>query len=177
MSTTPDLCIQVDPATGQTVNHPCLVSNILDAFGSMPDNFKPFRRITFNDSGITLGIYQAAQCTYTFNATDNIWEDTWAAVPMSPTQKENRQQAEKNRWSKLPNAANFTAWTFDEDTCSFVPPIPKPTDTPPDDQQYRWQGSTNSWQLCPAYPQDGKIYKWDFFTTWSWVEVTPPSPV
>ena len=30
-------------------------------------------------------------------------------------------------------------------------------------------GSTNSWQLVPVYPLDGKTYTWNF-TTWSWVE-------
>jgi len=176
MSTTQDLCIQVDPATGQTVNHPCLVSNILDAFGSMPDNFKPFRRTTFRDSGINLGVYQKSQCTYTFNATDNIWEDTWAAVDMTSEEIAVKQQAVRAAWAARPNATNFTAWTLDEATCTFVPPITRPTDTPPAGQTYRWQGTTNSWQLAPDYPTDGKVYVWNF-TTWAWVEVTPPNPV
>ena len=175
MSTTPDLCIQVDPATGQTVNHPCLVSNILDAFGSMPDKFKPFKRTTFRDSGIILGVYQKSQCTYTFNSTDNIWEDTWAAVAMSDAEVAAKQQGVQTAWAARPNASNFTAWTFDADTCAYVPPVARPAD-PGDGQTYRWQGSTTSWQLCPSYPTDGKVYVWNF-TTWAWVEVTPPSPV
>ena len=52
-----------------------------------------------------------------------------------------KQQAEKDMWLALPNRENFTAWTFNEDTCQYEPPIPRPTDG----KIYRWNGITNSW--------------------------------
>ena len=34
---------------------------------------------------------------------------------------------------------------------------------------YKIMDSSNSWQLAPTYPEDGKEYTWDF-ATWAWVE-------
>lgn len=172
MTTTTTLCIQVDPATGQTIGHPCLVSNIVNAFGTIPDNFEPFNRITLRDSNIRLGVYEVPSSTYILNSLTNVWEDSWSAVPMSNEQQAQVQQRVKTQWANRPQLSNFSAWVYDPTTNSYQPPMPRPTDAP-DGQVYRWQGSTNSWQLAPTNPpNDGQQYYWNF-TAWDWATGTP----
>jgi hypothetical protein len=170
-----DLCIQV--VNGQTVNHPALVSNIVSAFGQVPDNYEPFNRITFNDSGVKLSVYEVSTCTYVLNTSTNFWEDSWAPYPMTARQISTLQQAVQTQWAANPQAANFTAWTYDSTTNSYVPPSPAPTDGLEDGETYYWQGSTNSWQIGPTTPpNDGQLYTWNY-TTWAWAVVQPtPTP-
>jgi hypothetical protein len=162
-----NLYIQVDE-NGNTANHPAFEDNLLQAFGSIPSNWEPFIRV----QQPTPNTYQILEnTTSTYQKINGTWTDVWQLRDMTDIEKATKQQAVKDAWSSNPNANNFTAWTFDESTCAYIPPQPKPTDTPPTGQTYRWQGNTNSWQLAPVMPTDGKMYTWNF-TTWVWDEVT-----
>ena len=131
------LYIQVE--NGNTVNHPALEENLFQAFGEIPDNWKPFIRV----SSPTLGIYEVLEIQNpTYDFVDGVWTDVWHKRNMTQEEKTQKQDAVKDIWNNRPNRENFAAWTFDEDTCSFVAPTPKPTDG----KEYFWDGTTNSWR-------------------------------
>jgi hypothetical protein len=71
---------------GQPINHPALEENLLQSFGAVPEDWKPFNRIQLQDSGVTIGVYQKPVCVYT-SQDGNTWQDTWSAVDMTEEQK------------------------------------------------------------------------------------------
>jgi hypothetical protein len=169
--------IYIQIVNGAPVNHPSLESNLINAFGSVPTGWAPFTRIQFADSGITLqGPYQKYVCTYVLSSDGITWTDSFSAVEMDDDEKLIVQNNYLNVWNRRQFLGNFSAWTFDASLCQMVPPTPRPTDAP-SGQQYRWQGSTNSWQIAPTTPpNDGQLYTWDY-TTWAWAVVQPtPTP-
>ena len=89
-------------------------------------------------------------------------------------------------------AKPFPSWTLDENTCTWLPPVAKPTDS----KKYLWNETTTSWDIfiptqpfpswtldestCTwlppvARPSDRKKYTWNEATT-SWDVFTPPKP-
>lgn len=143
-------------------DHPAFEKNLLEAFGQVPANWEPFVRVPVAN----LGTYQVLvddQSTYA--KVDGVWTDVWHIREMTAEEKSNKQQQVKDAWVNQPNADNFAAWTFDEETCAYQPPIPKPDQ----DKNYVWRGSDNSWVELPEYPQDGKKYIFDL-TTAQWQE-------
>lgn len=159
------LFIQIQ--NGQPVNHPVYDFNLIQAYGTIPQGWAMFERTQCP----TPNVYQVLDSQEsTYQLVNNVWTDVWALRDMTNTEKTAKQQEVKNAWAARPNLSNFSAWTFDEATCSYVPPTPRPTDG----KNYFWQGTTNTWVLTPTYPTDGKQYKLDFATA-TWVEITPKS--
>jgi hypothetical protein len=158
-----NLYIQID-SNENTINHPVFEDNLISAFGSVPSDWEPFIRVVKPIAGP----YQVWEGdTVTYQKVNGVWTDVWALRDMTAEEKATRQQIEKDAWSALPNRDNFTAWTFDETTCRYVPPTPKPID----ENKYFWQGTTNSWIILPPQPDDEKQYRLDFATA-TWVLVT-----
>lgn len=60
----------------------------------------------------------------------------------------------------------FESWTLNEESCTWAPPTPMPTDL----KAYEWRESDLSWVEIPAYPTDGKTYRWDI-ESGLWVDV------
>ena len=164
-----NLYIQVE--NGQTVNHPAFEDNLLQALGSIPDNWEPFIRV---ERPIP-GVYEVLESdTPTYQKVNGTWTDVWALRPMTDAEKAAKQQAVKDDFNAREQASNWSAWTLDEATCTMVPPIPRPEpDQTKLDQHILtfWCGADNNWKDTPPRPQDGKMYKFDFFA-WTWVEVT-----
>lgn len=76
----------------QTVNHPALEENLIQAFGSIPSNWEPFERI----ERPTIGIYQVLENENpTYQKIDGIWKDVWSIREM--TQEEKDAVDEKQR--------------------------------------------------------------------------------
>jgi hypothetical protein len=126
-------------------NHPALEENLLQAFGTVPSHWLPFERV----ERPLLGVYDVLDQDYPeYQLIDGVYKDVWMIRPMDDVEKDAKQQAIKNAWVSLPNYENFTSWVFDEVTCSFIPPVPR--------------------------PDDGKLYRWDGAVN-NWVEVTPPT--
>ena len=148
---------------GTAVDHPAFEDNLIGAFGSIPDNWAPFTRVEQHDAGLTVGVYQTAQCSYTLGSDGVTWQDTWTVRDMTDAERSARQQVEQAVWAAKPNRENFAAWTFDEATCDYVPPTARPADG-----NYAWRGTDNSWVAVPAYPEDGNTYRFDL-TTGAWV--------
>ena len=152
------LYIQV--VNGQPVNHPAFESNLVAAFGSVPDDWQPFTRV----EQPTIGLYQIidpSQSSYQF--INGIWYDQWTVRDMTDAEKAAKQQPVKDAWAARPYASNFAAWVHDEATNSYNPPIPRPTDG----LTYRWSGAENNWKLAPEMPKDGTLYSFNF-DSWAW---------
>jgi hypothetical protein len=134
-----ELYIQVE--NGKTINHPALKDNLLQAFGTIPDNWQPFVRV----SSPSLKLYEVLESNEsTYEFVDGVWTDVWQIREMTPEEKLQKQNEAKDNWDRKPNRENFSAWTFDEETCEYVPPIPKPTDG-----KYYWDGALNLWKEIP----------------------------
>ena len=150
---------------GTTVNHPAVDTNLIQAFGKIPDDWAPFTRTPFANAGITLGVYEKPATSYILSSDGQTWQDNWSAVPMTDEEIARKQNNVIQTWANRPFADNFTAWTLDKTTCTMVPPTPRPT--PPDGQAYRWNGKINDWQIASIMPSDGQNYTWNF-DTWTW---------
>lgn len=157
------LYIQVE--NGQCVNHPAFEDNLRQAFGDIPANWEPFDRI----ERPTTGIYEVLESDLpTYQKVNGTWTDVWAVRAMTAAEKAAKQQSVKDAWAAREQAANWSAWTFNEETCQYDPPIPRPE--PVEGKIVFWSGADNNWKEAPAYPQDGKQYKFDFFA-WTWIIV------
>jgi hypothetical protein len=161
-----NLYIQIE--NGQPINHPAFEDNLIDAFGAVPDYWEPFVRV----EEPTLNAYQILDSNEpTYQKIDGVWTDVWPLRDMTADEKSAKQQSVKDAWAAYPQASNWSAWTFDEATCSYVPPVPRPEpDQTKLDQQIStlWCGAENNWKDTPAYPNDGNQYKFDFFA-WTWM--------
>ena len=157
--------LYIETENGMTKNHPAFEDNLLQAFGEIPSHWEPFERVPRPD----LGVYEMLDSLDpTYEKIDGIWKDVWAVRPMTTEEKAAKQQEAKDAWANQPNASNFTAWTFDDASCVFVPPVPYPYPVN-DGDVYFWSGADNNWKLVPSHPQDDKIYSFDF-VSWNWVE-------
>lgn len=134
------LYIQVE--NGNTVNHPALEDNLLQAFGRIPENWQPFVRVS-RPMPKLYEVLESVEPTYEF--VDGVWSDVWQIREMTPEEKLEIQNTAKEDWYAKPNRENFSTWTFDEETCQFVPPIPKPVSG----GEYYWDGASNSWKEIP----------------------------
>jgi hypothetical protein len=157
-----NLYIETD-SNGNPINHPAFEDNLLEVFGGIPEHWESFIRLEMPKPSV----YQVlVSQDPTYQKINGVWTDVWALRDMTDSEKAAKQQAVKDAWNSEPRP-NLTAWTFDEATCSYQPPTPKPNDG----QEYFWQGTTNTWQIRPPYPTDGKQYKLDYPTaTWVLVE-------
>lgn len=132
-----NLYIQVE--NGETVNHPALEDNLLQSFGRIPENWQPFVRVSLP----SLGIYEVLESDEpTYQFVNGVWTDVWQIREMTSDEKLEKQNIAKEDWYAKPNRENFSTWTFDEETCKFVPPVPKPISG----KEYYWDGATNSWK-------------------------------
>jgi len=119
---------------GQPINHPALVDHLYGAFGGIPDNWKPFSCVDQPSNTIMpVGVYQRAEVIYVPDGEG--FKDQWFVRNMSEEEK-----AEKiNGWR---SAQPFPSWSFDEPTCSWMPPTPKPDS----DKPWAWDEETLAWK-------------------------------
>jgi hypothetical protein len=171
-----NLYIQVE--NGQPINHPSLEENLIEAFGAVPENWKPFIRLEPPNLEWSQ-TFQNPKVVY--EKVNGVWADVFQIRELNAEeqdQKRAQEEAEfsewhknavieyKARWDALPQRDNFAAWTFNEELIRYEPPIPRPTD-----REVIWHGASNSWVDKPIKPDDGKQYRLDFYTS-SWVEVS-----
>lgn len=158
--------LYIEVENDQTKNHPAFEDNLMQAFGEIPGHWEPFIRV----ERPTPGVYQVIDSDMpTYEKVDGTWTDVWVVREMTAEEKAAKQQAVKDDWAARDQAENWALWFFNEATCQYEPPIPRPE--PVDGVTVFWCGAENNWKVVPAFPQDGKQYKFDF-TAWAWVEVT-----
>lgn len=158
--------LYIQTENGQPVNHPAFEDNLIAAFGGVPDHWKPFVRV----ERPTLGVYEVLESEQpAYQMVDGVWTDVWTVRPMTAEEieakKEVIKQAVLSTWALHPNAFNFTAWVYDEETQRMVAPIPRPIE---EGKIFRWSGADNNWKEAPAKPEGQYIFD---FVQWTWVPV------
>lgn len=126
---------------GQPFEHPIFGDNFCAAFphidtNNLPEGFARFER----KEPTPVGLYEVDEGV-TYELVDGVYTDVFHRRAMTDEERVAKQNQTKSEWT----ATGFTSWIFDEQTCSFKPPV--------------------------AMPQDGKRYTWDEATT-NWIEVT-----
>lgn len=125
---------------GQPFEHPIFGDNFRQAFpdvdvDNLPEWAARFERI----AQPPVGIYEVYEgVTYVWD--NGIVKDSHSVRPMTDAEKTAKQDQVKADWA----TGGFASWVFDEVTCSFNAPVPR--------------------------PDDGKFYIWDEPTT-SWIEI------
>jgi len=153
---------------GQPFEHPIFEDNFIQAFphidpDNLPPEFAPFERV---ENPRVAGTYQVDEVSYQW--VDGVVKDVWTVREMTVEEKTVTQQSVKDVWSLRGNLENYVAWVFDEATCKYQPPVPRP-----ETGDYFWQGTTSSWVERPQRPDDGKAYRLDIASA-TWVEVIQP---
>ena len=128
--------LYIETENGQPKNHPAFEDNLVQAFGNIPENWKPFERVQRPEIGV-YDVLESEQPEYQF--VDGVYKDVWMVRPMTAEEIETKKEDTIAAWNN-----HFPSWVFNEDKCTYEPPIPK--------------------------PQDGKIYRWDESII-NWVEV------
>ena len=157
---------------GQPFEHPILGDNFRQAFpeidtDNLPPEFARFERILQPNPGV-YEVYEGV----TYEWFEGIVKDVHHIRPLTEEEKTAKQQATINAFNSREQAENWSAWTLDEETCTMVPPIPRPTSDQAKLDRHIftfWCGADNNWKDTPPYPQDDKRYKFDFFA-WLWIE-------
>lgn len=148
-----DLYIQVKDGT--TVDHPVIEQNLIEVFGEIPDNYKPFVRVPRPNSN-TLGAFQKFVETYdtpNYQLVDGVWQDTWTVVDMTQEERAAKIAAVQSMQPVFPS------WVFSAETCVWSAPVPKPAEGGP----YAWNEVKQSWALAPTtdIPAVGGPYAWN----------------
>jgi hypothetical protein len=125
--------LYIQTINGQYINHPAFEDNLIAAFGSVPIDWVPFARISQPTNDILpVGPYQTAKVTYVQDGDG--WKDSWDVEDITTEEKNNLiAYAMLNQ--------PYPSWTFDEPTCSWLPPTPKPNGF-----YWEWNEETLSWK-------------------------------
>lgn len=168
------LYIQVE--NDRPINHPAAESNLIDAFGAVPEGWEPFIRVPKPGAAENKVVLVNAP---EYRKIDGVWTDFWHVRDMTEEEIAEIQQlaqeqalalkreAFRSLWANRPYAHNYTAWVLNETLWKFEPPFPKPSDG----KFYRWCGAENNWKEADPFPNDGKQYYFDF-DNWVNVEIT-----
>lgn len=128
---------------GQPFEHPIFAENFRQAFPDVDVNnllpeFARFERVA---PQLTQNVYGKDPRVQYELGDDGVYRDVWYYDMMSDEEIKAKQDDVKARWAE---SGGFSSWTFDEETCSFLPPEP--------------------------YPTTGLLYNWDEMSL-SWIEV------
>jgi len=158
--------LYIETEDGQIKNHPAYEDNLIQAFGSVPSHWEPFVRV----ERPVPNVYQVLDSNQSvYGKVDGVWTDVWQLRDMTAEEKTAKQQEVVTAFNARPQAENWSAWTFDEVTCTMVPPIPRPEpDQTKLDAGIRtfWCGADSNWKDTPVRPEGE--YKFDF-SAWQWV--------
>lgn len=127
---------------GQPFEHPIFGDNFRQAFPDVDTNNLPAEFAQFvRAEAPALGAYEKNQ-TVSYQLVNGVYTDVFTCEQMTAEEITAKQDQVKADWATNPL---FASWTFNETTCAFEAPTPRPT--------------------------DGKFYRWDE-PTLAWVEVT-----
>lgn len=124
--------LYIEIENGQVKNHPAFEDNLIAAFGSVPENWVSFVRV----EPPQLGVYEKSQ-TVTYELVNGVYTDVFHAERMTAEEITAKQNEVKAAWVET----GYVSWTFNEETCQFDPPTPRPTDN----KRYLWDEPTTSW--------------------------------
>lgn len=153
--------LYIQTENGQTINHPALEDNLIQAFGEIPTHWESFTRV----ERPTAGVYQVLESEKPiYTKVNGVWTDVWSIRDMTTEEKMAKQQRIITEFNNREYASNWSAWTLDEATCIMVSPIPRPD--PVQGKIVFWCGADNNWKDTPVRPEGE--YKFDFLA-WQWV--------
>lgn len=166
--------LYIEIENGQPKNHPAFEDNLLQAFGFIPEHWVPFERV----ERPVLGEYEVMVSENpTYELIDGVYKDVWHKRDMTAEERETKKQVAmqtvQELWASRPQAENWSAWVFNEETLKYDPPIPRPEkDQTKLDAGIStfWCGADNNWKDTPARPIDDNQYTFDFLA-WQWVQV------
>lgn len=152
---------------GMPFEHPIFEDNFKEAFphidvDNLPPDFAIFERV---QNPRMAGLYQVDYVTYQW--VDGIVKDVWSVRDMTEEEKIVTQNTYKEYFLNSSTYWNFVTWTFNEEICRYVAPIPKPDDG----KDYFWHGTTSAWLEIPLIPDNENSYSFDLITG-SWVKDT-----
>ena len=140
---TENLYIQLNEK-GKAFGAPYLESNLLHAYGEIPPNFEPYVKVVPPH----LDIYETFVTKGPIcKKIDGVWKEVWPKRAMLPHEKVHRQNQEKQRLSEHPHYDNYTAWSWNSETCQYDPPIPRPNNG----KEHLWHGGANTWIELVSY--------------------------
>lgn len=124
---------------GSIDGHPVIASNFKRAFpgydidaGPLPEGWVRFDRPTPPE----LGPYDLEKSSV-YGQVDGVWTDVWTVTAMTEEQKLEKQNQVKTWWAEN----GFASWTFSEELCRFIPPVPMP-----EIGEHQWNEETRSWE-------------------------------
>jgi hypothetical protein len=131
-----ELFIQIKD--GQPFEHPIFINNFCLAFpnvdvNNLPPQFARFKRVPC--PSLVYATLNAPHPTYEW--VEGVVQDVWDVVPMTAEEIESKQNTIKQIWA----VNGFASWKFDEETCSYKPPVPRPAD----ENIYYWSEEVRSW--------------------------------
>lgn len=130
-----NLFIQV--RDGKPFEHPIEEWNFVEAFpgvdlNNLPPSFARFVRV----EQPVPAVYEVVEgVSYEWDGP--VVKDVWHVRQMTPDEIKTKQDAVKRYWAEQ---GGYASWVFNEETCAFDPPVPRPTDG-----KYRWDETTLSW--------------------------------
>lgn len=127
---------------GLPKDHPMLEENVLQVFSrvdlnNLPSWLAKFERVPSPTRDPLADLYKVQE--YHYEMIDGIVKDVWTLRDMTLEEKEIFQETIKQN-------KPFPSWIFDDPTCQYIAPVPRPTDG----KQYYWDESTLSWILAPT---------------------------
>jgi len=163
--------LYIETEDGVTKNHPAFEDNLIQAFGSVPERWKPFVRV----EPPAVGLFEVCDCVY--ELVNGVYTDVHNVRPM--TAEEKAAKIAEARASLRPN------WTLNEET---LQPSPPPRPTVKGAYPYKFDIETNQWlesnvpplpswipsedglRYVPPIPRPEGQYRWDEATL-SWIKL------
>ena len=124
--------LYIEIENGQVKNHPAFEDNLIAAFKCVPEHWVPFVRV----EPPKLGPYEKNQ-TVTYELVNGVYTDVFSCEQITAEEITTKQNEVKTSWEQR----GYPSWVFNETTCQFDPPTPRPID----DKNYRWDEPTISW--------------------------------
>ena len=123
---------------GAPYGNPIVEDNFRQAFpnidtNNLPEGWARFERI----EKPLISPYEVYEGVI-YEQHGDVFKDVHKIREMTNAEKTEKQNNIKQIWA---DTEGFSSWIFDEETCSFKPPVAAPEDW----QSYKWDEETTSW--------------------------------
>jgi hypothetical protein len=134
-----ELVIKLDN-NRKPIGNPILLSNLKKTIPDFDINVLPVDYARFNRvEKPVIGVYEKNLRSEFIMRPDGVVHEVWYKDQMTSEEIQEKQNQAKAFWAEH----GFASWTFDEETCSFIPPVPLP-----ESKKFRvWDEETTSWVL------------------------------
>ena len=123
--------LYIETENNQPINHPAFEENLFQAFGEIPEHWKPFTRVEIP----ILSGYQIYEGV-TYELIGDVYTDVHHVAEMTDEERLAKRDLTISQWDN-----HYPSWMFNENICAFEPPVSYPQDN----KQYYWDEPTVSW--------------------------------